>query len=68
MDPDQENCEPGREIVQNRVPGTETEYLLLDDVQMGEKKFTQMYILGHNVGRVHVAVGKQETVLINELL
>ncbi len=41
---------------------------MLDDVQMGEKKFAQMYILGHNVGRVHVAEGKQETVLISELL
>jgi hypothetical protein len=35
---------------------------------MGEKKFAQMYILRHNVGRVHVAEGKQKTVLINELL
>ncbi len=35
---------------------------------MREKKFAQMYILRHNVGRVHVAVGKQKRVLINELL
>ncbi len=58
MDQDQENSRPGRKIVQYRVPGTGAEYLLLDDVQMGEKKFAQMYILRHNVGRVHVAIGK----------